>query len=144
MSLSLWVQCIKYICIVQPSPLSIARTFSHSRLLLYPLNTTSSFCPNLIIDNDCFTFCLYEFDYSSHFSDFPVAQMIKNLPVMQESRVRSLDWEVPLEKGMAIHSSILACRIPWTEKSGRLQTMASQRVGHDWATNTHTHNSHFL
>ena len=44
--------------------------------------------------------------------NFPVAQMVKNLPVMQETRVRSLGWEVPLEKGMAIHSSILACKIP--------------------------------
>ena len=46
--------------------------------------------------------------------DFPVAQMVKNLPVMQETRVQSLGWEVPLEKGMAIYSSILAWRIPWT------------------------------
>ena len=135
----------KYICIVQPSPLSIARTFSpFITVTLYPLNTTFSFCLKLILDNYHFTFCLYEFDYSSHFSDFPVAQMIKNLPVMQKTRVLSLGWEVPLEKGMAIHSSILACRIPWTEKPGGLQTMELQRVGHDWVTNTHTHNSHFL
>ena len=45
--------------------------------------------------------------------DFPVAQMVKNLPVMQDSRVQSLGWEVPLEKGMAIQSSILVWRIPW-------------------------------
>ena len=68
--------------------------------------------------------------------DFPVAQTVKKLPAMQETRVRSLGWEVPLEKGMAIHSSILAWRIPWTKKPGRLQSMGSQRVGHDWATNT--------
>ena len=63
--------------------------------------------------------------------------LIKNLPAMQETRV----WfpEVPLEKGMAIHSSILAWRIPWTEKPGGLQSVGSQRVGHDWATNTHAH-----
>ena len=54
------------------------------------------------------------------------------------NQVRSLGWEVPLEKGRAIHSSILAWRIPWTEKPGRLQSMGSQRVGHDWVTNTHT------
>ena len=78
----------KYICIVQPSPLSIARTFSPFKTVtLYPLNTTFSFHPKLILDNYHFTFCLYEFDYSSHFSDFPVAQMIKNLPVMQKTRV---------------------------------------------------------
>ena len=52
-----------------------------------------------------------------------VAQMVKNPPAMQETRVRSLDWEYPLEKGMATHSSILAWRIPWTEEPGRLQSM---------------------
>ena len=52
--------------------------------------------------------------------DFPIAEMVKNLPVMQETRIQSLVWEDPLEKRMAIHSSILAWRIPWTEKPGRL------------------------
>ena len=60
-----------------------------------------------------------------------VAQTVKNLPAMQETRVRFLGWEVPLEKGMAIHSSILAWRILWTEKPGELRSMGSQRVGHD-------------
>ena len=55
--------------------------------------------------------------------DFPVAQMVKNLPAIQETRVQFLSWEVPLEKGMAIHSSILAWRIPWTEKPGGLQSV---------------------
>ena len=64
-------------------------------------------------------------------TDFPVAQTVKNLPAMQETRVRSLGWEVLLEKRMAIHSSILAWRIPWTEKSGGLQSMGWQRVRHD-------------
>ena len=50
--------------------------------------------------------------------NFPVVQMVKNLPVRQKTRVRSLGWEVPLEKGMTIHSSILPWRIPWTEKPG--------------------------
>ena len=63
--------------------------------------------------------------------DFPVAQMVKKLPVMPETRVQSLGWEVPLEKGMAIQSSIFEWIIPWTEKSGGLQSMGSQRVGHD-------------
>ena len=49
-----------------------------------------------------------------------VAQMVKNLPAMQETRVRSLDQEDPLEKGMAIHSNVLARRIPWTEEPGGL------------------------
>ena len=63
-----------------------------------------------------------------------VAQMVKHLPAMRETRVRSLGWEDPLEKEMATHSSILAWEIPWTEDPGRLQSMGSQRVGHDWAT----------
>ena len=52
-----------------------------------------------------------------------VAQMVKNLPAMQETQVQSLGWEDPLEKGMATHSSILAWRIPWTEEPGGLQSM---------------------
>ena len=57
--------------------------------------------------------------------------MVKNLPAMQETPVRSLDWEDPLEKGMAPHSSILTWRIPWTEEPGGLQSMGLQRVGHN-------------
>ena len=57
--------------------------------------------------------------------------MVKCLPAMRETWVRSLGQEDPLEKGMATHSSILAWRIPWMEEPGRLQSMGSQRVGHD-------------
>ena len=53
------------------------------------------------------------------------------LPTMRETWVQSLGWEDPLEKKMATHSSTLAWKIPWTEKPGRLQSMGSQRVGHD-------------
>ena len=60
-----------------------------------------------------------------------VAQLVKNPPAMQEAWVRSLGWEDPLEKEMAIHSSTIAWKIPWTEEPGRLQSMGSQRVGHD-------------
>ena len=60
-----------------------------------------------------------------------VAQTVKNLPSLQETWVRSLNWEDPLEKGMATHSSILAWRIPWTEKPGGLQSMGLQRVRRD-------------
>ena len=60
-----------------------------------------------------------------------MAQKVKNLPAMQETWVQSLGWEAPLEKGMATHSSILAGRIPWIEEPGGLQSMGSQRVGHD-------------
>ena len=56
-----------------------------------------------------------------------VAQMVKRLPAMRETRVRSLGWEDPLEKEMATHSSTLAWRIPRTEKPGRLQSMGSQK-----------------
>ena len=60
---------------------------------------------------------------------FKVAQMVKNLPAMQETQIRSLCWEDPLEKGMATPSSILAWGIPWTEEPGRLPSMVLQRVG---------------
>ena len=60
-----------------------------------------------------------------------VAQRLKRLPLIQETWVRSLGWEDPLEKEMTTHSSILAWRIPWTEKPGGLQSMGSQRVGYD-------------
>ena len=63
-----------------------------------------------------------------------VAQRLKHLPPMQETRVRSLGQEDPLEREMATHSSILAWRIPWTEEPGGLQSTGSQRVGHDWVT----------
>ena len=59
-----------------------------------------------------------------------VAQMVKHLPAMQETWVRSLAQEDALEKEMATHSSILAWKIPWMEESGRLQSLGSQRVGH--------------
>ena len=77
-----------------------------------------------------------------------VAQRLKRLPAMWETWVRSLGREDPLEKEMATHSSILAWRIPWTEEPGGLQSMGSQRVGHDWATSlslstVSTHGSHY-
>ena len=60
--------------------------------------------------------------------------MVKRLSTMQETQVRSLGWEDPLEKEMAIHSRTIAWKIPWTEEPGRLQAMGLQRVGHDWTT----------
>ena len=62
---------------------------------------------------------------------FLVAQTVKNLAAMQETWVRFLGLEDPLEEGTATHSSILAWRIPWTEEPGGLQSVGSQRVGHD-------------
>ena len=61
----------------------------------------------------------------------PVVQLAKNLPAMQETWVRSVGWDDALEKGMPAHSSMRAWRIPWTEETSRLQSMGSQRVGHD-------------
>ena len=58
-----------------------------------------------------------------------MTQMVKNLPAMQETWVRSLVGEDPLEKGMATHSSMLAWSIPWAEESGGLQSMGLQRIG---------------
>ena len=60
-----------------------------------------------------------------------VAQMVKNLPELQETQVQSLGQEDPLEKGMATHSSILAWRIPWTEEPSGLQFIGLQRAGHN-------------
>ena len=61
----------------------------------------------------------------------PVAQVVKHPPTMWETRVQSLGWEDLLEKEVAPHFSILAWKIPWMEEAGRLQSMGSQRVGHD-------------
>ena len=74
---------------------------------------------------------------------YVVAQMVKRLPTIQETWVQSLGWEDPLEKEMATHPSTLAWRIPWTEEPGRLQSLGSQRVGRDWATERHI-TSHVL
>ena len=72
------------------------------------------------------------------FLDFPVTQMVKNLPATQETRVQSLGGEDPLEKEMATHSSFVAWRMPRAEDPDRLQSVGSQQVGHDQATNTTT------
>ena len=69
--------------------------------------------------------------FSSGYIISLVAQVVKSLPAVRETWVLCLGWEDPLEKGMATHSSILAWRIPWTEASGGLQSMGSQRLGHD-------------
>ena len=66
-----------------------------------------------------------------HRHTFLMAQTVKRLPTMPETRVRSLGWKDPLEKEMATHSSSLAWKIPWMEERGRLQSTGSQRVGHD-------------
>ena len=67
---------------------------------------------------------------------FLMVQNVKSLPAMQETWVQFLGWKDPLEKEIATHSSILAWRIPWTEEPGGLQSMGSQRLGHDRVNNT--------
>ena len=73
--------------------------------------------------------------------DFPGGSVVNNLPVNVGDKVQSLGWEDPLEEDMATHSSILAWRNPWTEESGGLQSIASQRIRHDLATE-HAHTQH--
>ena len=73
-----------------------------------------------------------------------VAQLVKNLPAMQETQIRSLGREDPLEKEMATHSSIVAWRIPWTEEPGGLKSRRSQRIRNDWVTNFTFHISLFF
>ena len=65
---------------------------------------------------------------------YVVAQTVKCLPTLWETRVQSLGQEDPLEEEMAPHSSTLAWKVPWTEERGRLQSVGLQRIGHDWAT----------
>ena len=89
--------------------------------------------------SQCFTWCSVTFEvFHSDWRASLAAQIVKNLPAIWENRVQSLGWEDLLKKGMATHPSILACRIPWTEEPGGLQSMRSQIIRHNWATNTHT------
>ena len=79
-----------------------------------------------------FHFHFHTYNFIDHnFWASLVAQMVKNLPAIQETWVRSLGWEDPLEKEMATYSIILAWRIPWKEEPGGLQSTGSQRVGHN-------------
>ena len=77
----------------------------------------------------CVCMYIYIYDRASL-----VAQTVKRLSTMWETQIQSLGWEDPLEKEMTIPSSTIAWKIPWTEEPGRLQSMGSQRVRHDWAT----------
>ena len=94
---------------------------------------TASFYIVLII-----TYSEIYIHYICHMA-FPVAKAVKNLPAMQETWVRSLGWEDPLEEGMATHSSILPWRILWREGPVGLQSMGLQRVGHNRATKHSTY-----
>ena len=77
------------------------------------------------------SFLLQQFTESLLYGSSLVAQRLKCLPAMRETWVQSLGWEVPLEKEIATHTSILAWRIPWTEERGGLQSTGLQRVGHN-------------
>ena len=86
---------------------------------------------------------LLSLDFFMHIEimGFPSDSAVKNLPVMQETQVRSLGWENPLREHMATHSSILAWRIPWTEEPGGLQSLGLHRVRHDWSNWAHQFSS---
>ena len=114
--------------IIPPSSLSLTHTHTHTHTprkasLTRRIRTVPGSLPK------CHQNLLYIFneDYGASL----VAQRLKHLPAIWETRVRSLDREDPLEKEMATRSSILAWRIPWMVEPGRLQSTGSQRVGHD-------------
>ena len=101
----------------------------------------SGSCMDFLLNSTCFSSqVFFSLNRSIHQAFCLHVSVVKNLPAMQETWVWPLDREDPLEKETETHSSILAWRIPWTEKPGRLQYMGLQRVRHDWATNT-THTS---
>ena len=83
--------------------------------------------------------CVYTHTHTYTYSSFLMAQMVKHLLAVQETPVRSLHWEDPLEKRMATHSSILAWKIPWIEKPGGRWSLGWQRVGHDCSDLAHMH-----
>ena len=78
--------------------------------------------------------CCFSFSFNPYKNASLVAQTVKSLPAVQETRVWFLGWEDSLEKEMTTPSSILAWKIPWTKEPGRLQSMGLQRVGHNWVT----------
>ena len=94
--------------------------------LLPLLMFLASVCLTLISSLVCLSFCLIEVFVASL-----LAEKVRNLPAIQETQVQSLGLEDPLEKGMETLSSVLASKIPWTEEPGGLQSMGSQRVGHN-------------
>ena len=110
----------------------------YSLLTLYLCYLTVNVTHSPIHDGaSCFPFVTLQVMIFTHiiiWAGFPAGSVVKNLPAMLETPVQSLCLTDPLEKEMATHSSILAREVPWTEESGRLQSMASQRVRRDWAT----------
>ena len=131
---------------------TIYRVLEPKKLKSFTLSTVSPSISHEVMGPDAMIFVFWMLSFKSTFSLSPfsvtkrlfsssslVAQRLKRLTATQETWVRSLCWEDPLEKEMATHSSTLAWRIPWTEEPGGLQSTGSQRVGHDWATSlTHS------
>ena len=104
----------------------LLRTFSYRQYLV-------------VMNNDGINICVYICKWPNFYLRASlVAPMVKNLPAMQETHIKSLGWKDPLEKGMATYSNVLTWRISWTEEPGRLQSMGCQRIGHDWVTNIFT------
>ena len=116
-----WIY-IQYLCVFMYIFVKMCFTGFYTILLFYIYIYV--LCSSLILTVNFFTPSMLLWIFS-------VAQIVKNLPAMQETRVRSLDREDLLEKGMAIHSSVLAWRIPGTEEPGGLPSTGSHRVGHD-------------
>ena len=106
------------------------KSFSRVQLFVTPTTLVGQTSPALGFSRQEYWTGL-PFPSPGHLPDFLVAQRVKRLSTMRETQVRSLGREDPLEEEMAIHSSIIAWKIPWTEEPGRLQSMGSQRVGHD-------------
>ena len=100
-----------------------------------PILLASELTPWTLVDFFLFALLVYKYSPSYILNDFPGDSVVKNPPANSGgTAVWSLDGEDPPEEEMAPHSSILAWEIPWTEEPGRLQSMGSLRVGHDWAT----------
>ena len=121
-------------------PFLVSRLFGFSHQTSYYINV-SLFKDNRSIRSMFLkVWSTYPFVFNWSIVDlgFLVAQTVKNLSAMQETLIWSVGWEDPLEKGMASHSSIPAWRIPRTQEPGRLSSMRSQRIKHDWVPNTHT------
>ena len=112
--------------LLNSSSLAAIRVLSSAYLRLL------TFLPTILIPACASSSPAFHMMYSVH-RDFLVAQMAKRLPAVQ-IWIRSLAWEDPLDIEMATHSSTLSWKFPWTEEPGRLQSMGSQRVEHDWVT----------
>ena len=111
---------------------------NHIAQLLFPLKSEARYMPisqTFVLVLTRVIWLQFSHIYAIKWASL-VAQMVKNLPTMQETRFQSLGLEDPLEKAIATHSSILAWRIPWTEEPGGLQSIGSQSVVHDWSINT--------